>query len=132
MKLSSWLVTVSLGCVMLAMTSGCILVAAGAGAAAGVGTFAYVRGELRATLDASLDRTWRATQAAMKDLKFAVVQEQKDALQARLTSRTAADKKISVKLLKLTNNTTEVRIRVGTFGDESLSHLILEKIKANL
>lgn len=116
----------------LALTTGCILVAAGAGAAAGVGTFAYVRGELKSTLDASLDRTWRATQTAMKDLKFAVTKEQKDALQAELTGRTAADKKVLVKLVKLTNNATEVRIRVGTFGDESLSKLILEKIKANL
>ena len=131
MKLGSWLIVIGLGC-SLALTTGCILVAAGAGAAAGVGTYAYVRGELESTLDAPLDRTWRATQTAMKDLKFAVTKEQKDALQAELTARTAADKKVLVKLLKLTNNTTEVRVRVGTFGDESLSRLILEKIKANL
>ncbi len=131
MKHRSWLIVMGLGC-GLALTTGCILVAAGAGAAAGVGTFAYVRGELKSTLDASLDRTWRATQTAMKDLKFAVTKEQKDALQADLTGRTAADKKVLVKLVKLTNNATEVRIRVGTFGDESLSKLILEKIKANL
>jgi len=131
MKLGSWLIVIGLGC-SLALTTGCILVAAGAGAAAGVGTYAYVRGELESTLDAPLDRTWRATQTAMKDLKFAVTKEQKDALQAELTARTAADKKVLVKLVKLTNNTTEVRVRVGTFGDESLSRLILEKIKANL
>ena len=131
MKLGSWLIVIGLGC-SLALTTGCILVAAGAGAAAGVGTYAYVRGELKSTLDAPLDRTWRATQTAVKDLKFAVIKEQKDALQAELTARTAADKKVLVKLVKLTNNTTEVRVRVGTFGDESLSRLILEKIKANL
>ncbi len=116
----------------MVLTTGCILVAAGAGAAAGVGTYAYVSGELKTTLDAPLDRTWAATQAAMKDLNYPITSEQKDALEARLIARTAADKKVTVKLVKVTNNTTEVRVRVGTFGDESLSQLILEKIKARL
>lgn len=38
------------------MLQGCLLLAAGAGAGAGVATVAYVKGELKTTYAASLDR----------------------------------------------------------------------------
>jgi hypothetical protein len=43
------------------MLQGCILLAVGAGAAAGVGAVAYLKGELQTTYAASLDRTWEAS-----------------------------------------------------------------------
>ena len=102
------------------------------GGAAGAGTYAYVRGEMKSTESAALDRVWSATRAAMKDLQFTVTTEQKDSLQGHLVARTASDKKIDIQLEKISDTSTEVRIRVGTFGDEDLSHLILEKIKKRL
>ena len=68
----------------------------------------------------------------MKDLEYPVTSQAKDALSAELTARNASDKKIMVKLKKISDTTTEVRIRVGTFGDESLSRVVLEKIKKHL
>jgi len=131
MKIKSWLVPLGLAAAV-ALTAGCVAVAVGAGAAAGVGTYAYVSGELKSTQSATLDRTWAATQAAMKDLEFSVTSQRKDALQAELIARTAIDKKITIKLAKVSETATEVRIRVGTFGDKSLSLVILEKIKKRL
>ena len=115
--------------VTLVVTSGCVAVAAGAGAGAAV---AYVRGDLDTTLSANLDRSTRAVDKAIEQLKFAKVSENKDALQAIIIARNAADKRIELRLDKLADDATKLKIRVGTFGDDSLQLAILEKVKSNL
>lgn len=112
----------------LAFTSGCIAVAAGAGA----GAVAYIRGDLSATLDSSFDRVYKASQHAVQQLEFARVSDNKDALLGKIVVRNAADKKIEIKVERVGDNLSKVSIRVGTFGDETLSMAILDKIKANL
>ena len=113
----------------LAATSGCVAVAAGAGAGAAV---AYVRGDLDTTLNGNLDKTVRAANKAIAQLQFAKVSERKDALQATIIARNAADKKIELHFDQLADDATKLKIRVGTFGDDSLQTAILEKVKANL
>lgn len=115
---------------LLPILSGCA--AAVAGAAAGAGAIAYVRGELQSTLEHDFNRTVEATRTALKDLEFARISEKKDAIDAEFIYRTALDKKITIKLAKVTDKTTKVKIRVDLLGDEALSMTILEKIKANL
>ena len=117
---------------LLTLMSGCVLFVVGAAAGAGVAGYAWVNGEIKATESASLDRTWNATLAAMKDLEFPVVSQAKDALEADLTVRNASNTSINITLKKLDNASTEIRIRVGTFGDESLSRTILNKINSRL
>ena len=117
---------------LLMLNSGCALFVVGAAAGAGAGGYAYVNGEIKSTESASLDRTWSATLAAMKDLEFPVTSQTKDALEANLTARNASDKKIGIKLKKVSETATEIRIRVGTFGDESISRIILDKIHKRL
>ena len=113
----------------LALHSGCLAVAAGA---AGAGTVAYVRGELAAKLDQNFDRTVRAANRAVEDLKFAKISDKQDALVAIIVARTAEDKKIEIKISSVSAAQTKVQIRVAVFGDEALSQRILEKIRANL
>ena len=113
----------------MVLHSGCLAVAAWA---AGAGTVAYVRGELRASLDQNFDRTVHATERAIEDLKFAKISEKQDALVAVIVARTAEDKKIEIKVSSASAAQTKVQIRVAVFGDEALSQRILEKIRANL
>lgn len=113
----------------LAGLSGCLAVAAGA---AGAGTVAYIRGELDAPISRSLDDVDRAANRAADQLHFAKINEGSDALSRVITLRTAEDKKIEVRLSRTTDTLTRVRIRVGVFGDEALSRLLLDKIQANL
>lgn len=113
----------------LAVTSGCVAVAAGAGAGAAV---AYVRGDLDATVNGGFERALRAANEAVDDLKFAKVSEKKDALQAILIVRNAADKRIEIRVEQAGETLAKVKIRVGVFGDEALSLVILERIKAKL
>lgn len=111
------------------LSTGCVAVVAGAGAGAAV---AYVRGDLDATVNASMEKAVKAANAALGDLKFAKVSENKDALQAILVARTAADKRVEIRVEKIGDSVAKVKIRVGVFGDETLSLAILEKLKANL
>jgi hypothetical protein len=104
----------------------------GGGAAAGGGTIAYIKGELKSTAQAPLDRAWEATQMAMKDLEFVITEKEKDAFDAKLTANGAGDKKINIALKKMSDTLTEIKIRVGAFGDKSLSQQILETIKNRL
>jgi hypothetical protein len=129
MKMKPLLVLSLLSAALLTQT-GCLLLVAGA--AAGAGTYAYVDGELKASQPESLDKTFAAAQGAVKDLEFSVTKTEKDAVSAHLTAKTAQDKTVDISLKRISDNTTEIRIRVGTFGDKSLSDLILEKIRSRL
>ena len=117
---------------LLGFVNGCALFVVGAAAGAGAAGYAYVNGEIKTTESASLDRTWNATLAAMKDLEFPVTSQAKDALEANLTARNASNTSINIKLKKLDNASTEIRIRVGAFGDEPMSRVILNKINSRL
>ena len=131
MKLRTVL-TVSVLGLCLVLQSGCALFLVGAGAAAGVGTYKWYNGELSSVESAPMDKAWAASQAAMKDLEFAITEQGKDSLSAHLTARTAQDKKVTVTLKKQTEKLTEIKIRVGTFGDEAMSNQVLVKIKSHL
>ena len=73
--------------VSLAALSGCIAVAAGAGASA----VAYVRGAMETNLNYDYNKVVDASRNAIKDLEFARVSENKDALKAVLVARTPLD-----------------------------------------
>ena len=113
----------------LALSSGCMVLAAGAGAGAAV---AYVRGDLDTTLDASFAKSVRAANETIAELKYAKVSDHQDALQATIVARTAADQKIELYLEKVTVGATKLKIRVGTFGEEALQNEILTRIKSHL
>jgi hypothetical protein len=106
--------------------SGCALVLAGS---AGAGTAVYVKGELQTNLEAPLERSIEATNRAVNNLEFMKISEEVDKMTGEITARTAQDKKIKIKLDKVTDNTTKISIRVGIFGDKALSHSLLEEIK---
>jgi ABC-type glycerol-3-phosphate transport system substrate-binding protein len=120
---------VPLAAVLLAVLTGCVPVAAGA---AGAGTVAWMNGRLDATLESDFESVVKATNAAIKDLQFAKISENKDALEAILIVRTAADKKIEIKIFKVADKAAKVQIRVGFFGDQPLELTFLDKIKGNL
>jgi hypothetical protein len=132
MKNTKVLMTALLMASVLAFGSGCILFVATAAAAAGAGGYAYVNGEITSTEAASLNRTWDASLAAMQDLQFPVTSKAKDALEGNLTARNAANTEIKIRLKYVSNNSTELHIRVGTWGDETVSQQILTKIRERL
>lgn len=112
----------------LAVLPGCIVAAAGAGA----GAVAYVRGELEANLNSDYSKVVESARRSIKELEFAKVSENKDALKAVLIARTAMDKKVDITIINSGKKLTNIKIRVGLFGDEALSIAILDKIKSGI
>lgn len=109
--------------------TGCVVVAAGA---VGAGAVAYVRGELESSVEADLDAVYQAAQRALAKLEFARIDQRKSGLDAQLIHRTALDKRVVVKLKKITDRLTKIEIRVGVVGDQELSLTLLDKIRAEL
>lgn len=120
------------GAVATACCTGCVVVAVGAGAAAGAATYAYVSGELRSVEQAELQRAVRAGTGAVEALQFKLVSTRSDALYGEINAVTAANKKVVIRFKRIGDNATDVRIRVGTFGDKAVSIAILERLRQRL
>lgn len=108
---------------------GCAAVIVGAGAGAGV---AYKMGQMEATAPAELRATVSATEEAFTHLQLALVSKKVDAFGAEFIGRTAMDQRISVRLTGASDTATQVRIRIGVFGDETMSLKIYDQIRAGL
>jgi hypothetical protein len=121
-------VVLSLSC----MLQGCVLLAVGAGAAAGAGTVAYLKGELQTTYAASLDQTWEAAQGALKDLNYRIISRQKDDPEGEIEAKRIGEDTVKIHLMISGPGTTLVKIRVGMFGDEKESRAINSKIASRL
>ena len=130
--MSKKLLTMGLAAMLLALASGCAVVVVGGVAAAGAAGYAYVKGELKSTEGASLDKLWNATLVTMKELSFPIIKQGKDGVAGELTARNAKGKDVYIYCKKLSDTATEITIRVGTFGDEEMSRTILMKIKSHL
>ena len=106
--------TIIIGAVAMSalLLQGCAaLVVGGVAAAAGAGAVVYKHGELKSTESVSIDRAWAATEKPVSSTK--------DALGAKYEGMGAADKRVVVSLKSKDEKVTEVRIRVGTLGDEA-------------
>lgn len=111
------------------MLSGCAaLVLAGAAGAAGAGTVAYIKGELQTSQEVTLVRAYNAASAAMRDMEFAIIEQDKDAVNAKVVAIGVDKKKIRINMKRVSDHLTQIKIRIGILGNESLSRLILERM----
>jgi hypothetical protein len=117
---------------VLLFITGCAAAVVGAGAGAGIGAYAYSKGELKSVEAASIDKVWKAVEKTVEEMGFVVEVKSKDALTGILEARGANDKKITIKIGFMTEKTTEVKIRVGFFGNETYSYQILKTIRSHL
>ncbi|MCH8028935.1 MAG: DUF3568 family protein [Candidatus Dadabacteria bacterium] len=112
------------------MLSGCAaLVLAGAAGAAGAGTVAYIKGELQTSKEVTLVRAYNAASAAMRDMEFAIIEQDKDAVNAKVVAIGVDKKKIRINMKRVSDHLTQIKIRIGILGNESLSRLILERMQ---
>ncbi len=123
---------VTLWVIAIGSQLGCAVLLLGGGAAAGAGIVAFTKGELTTAEEADLDRVWAAAQGAMDDLDFVIQSRLTTAGSAKLIARGAGSRRVTVTLERRVGNLTEISVRVGYFGDEPLSRLILQKIRRRL
>ncbi len=94
--------------------------------------YSQVVGELEAIEQATLDQSWDASLTAMERLGFVVSQRDRSDVEARILAHTQGGREVRIRLSKDTTMLSRIRIRVGTFGDEALSRLILDRIETHL
>lgn len=112
--------------------SGCAPALIAGGAVAGAGTALYVRGEMNTTIDSPYDNVWRATLDGLNDLGMRPTIRDKQANKATIQTRRLDGKTVRIKITPYTKRTTNVSVRVGTFGDEASSKEIMDAIIAQL
>ncbi len=129
MKTKCWKI-VAAG-LLVSLLSGCGVFLVGAGVAAGVGVGAYIEGELKTTDAVSFDTAWNAALAGVTKMEFTITDQTHDALAGKIVARGAQDRRAEVNVKRVTDATTEIRIRVGTLGDEAASRQLLDKIRSS-
>ena len=115
---------------LLVGAGGCALLVVGA--AAGAGGMAYVRGALEARVNAQPPAVAQATENAFKSLGIVKISGAASALDAEILGRTATDKKVKVVVKGEGAGTSKLTIRIGTFGDETMSRAVFDKIEEGL
>ncbi len=118
------------GCLSLTacfFISGCTVALDGAG-----GTVAYLKGDLESTEPYGIDKVYHAAKRTLDDLGITVIQDARDALSARIIARDAEDKKIAIRLVSVTEDSTKVSIRISVFGSEEKSQRIYDKMRDRL
>lgn len=115
---------------MLALfSSGCVAVVAGG---AGAGGAAYAMGDLKTQMKASPQQVQSAIVGAGEALGLHSISRSGDELDGKYIFRTASDKKVTISYEVIGDGLVETQIRVGTFGDESLSLRIKDAIEQRL
>lgn len=121
---------VGLAIILLATSGGCgaLLLVGGAGSSA----IAFATGELRTTEDASLTQVEAACNEAIERLGYEDVEAERAADQIRYRARTVGGEPVDIRVLARGPGRTDLRIRIGVFGDETTSRLVLEEIHQSL
>jgi len=98
-----------------------------------VGTSAYVRGEGRITLAHDVETVFNAAVAALEqDMLLEVHDKAFDLTTGRIEATRADANKVKVRLYYRAADVTELRVRVGTVGDNTWTLLFFEKLQARL
>ena len=103
-----------------------------AAAAVGTGAYFYVKGDLKRNYEASMDKTWQAAVSAVEELKLTPESKKNDAFGGVIEGKMADGKSFSINVKRLGENSTEVGVRIGTFGDRVKSEAIHDKIHSKL
>jgi len=118
-----------LASVLTLTAGGCWYAVAGAGAYAG---YRFVDGEYKGVIRADLPSAIKATRAAFDDLGIREEGMFESEGVATISGVSSGSREVQVKLEAVSDDATNVRVRVDTFGDKSFSQLVVDKINAEL
>ena len=114
----------------LFLNAGCFAVVIGA--AAGAGGIAFIKGILTQNVDYDVKKVHEASLKAVKDLALNVSSDQLDVHASMIKGSYPDGKNFSIQLEALTERATNIMIRIGVFGDEERSRMILNAILKRL
>lgn len=105
---------------------------AAVGAAIGVGTTAYVKGNLETRMRADPRAIEKASLKAFEDLNIRKVSSTSSSIDGEIIGRSAEETKVAISVKAEANDESSVSIRVGTFGDQAFSLKIYDAINKHL
>jgi len=115
---------------LLATTTGCIPLLIGA--AAGIGGMTYVKGTLVHNVDHTVKKVNKASMLALKELNLFILSDELNNRSSVIKAEYEDGKSISVFADAITERSSKITIRVGTFGDQVKSQAILNAILKKL
>ena len=95
-------------------------------------SYSQAEGVLRATLPGSMPDVVNSTNDTLTDLELVGIDSTVDKLKGKITARMAVGTKVTINLEAVDFSNTSVKIKVGTFGDRSISLQILRNIEKRL
>lgn len=124
-------ISVLIGLCLLTMT-GCAAVIAGAGA--GAGMYTYVSGDLKRTYSVDFDSATRIAVQALEALKISITERRSTGIQATVSGMRTDETPVTVTVLMIGPQVTEISVRSGLVGywDKSGSELIHATIAKRL
>lgn len=106
-------------------------------ATVGVGGYYYAKGDLESDYDEDHENLHRASVRGLEDAGYKIQDSRINALNATIEATRAGsgekkETKVIVKIKKLESGQSHLSIRVGVFGDRSLSEEILAALEKRL
>jgi len=87
---------------------------------------------MRSTLPGAMPEVVAATNATLTDLELVAIDSTVDKLKGKITARMAVGTKVTINLEAVDFQSTSIKIKVGTFGDRSISLQILQNIEKRM
>ncbi len=119
-------------CFLIMSQAGCIVVAAGVGAAGGVAGYRYVKEKLEITYNQPYDTVRNAIVKSLERLKIVITEYKYDGLEGKIKGKTLSDTPVEIYFKRIGKESTFVTIKVGIFGDKAKSLSIKEEIDRQL
>jgi len=95
-------------------------------------SYSKAEGVLRAVVGGSMPDVVKATNDTLEDLELVGIDNTVDKLKGKITARLAVGTKITINLEALDFDNTSIKIKVGTFGDRSISLQIFRNLEKRL
>ena len=92
----------------------------------------YLRGELRGLLGAPLPEVEDAAKEVMEELDFVAISVLSDKLRGEVKAQMADGTKVKIKLDAEDFESTQLKIHVGSFGNQAVSRQIYKHIRREL
>ncbi|MFA5304905.1 MAG: DUF3568 family protein [Candidatus Omnitrophota bacterium] len=116
--------------VLLLNFTGCVAVVAGA--AGGAGTAFWLEGKIKEEVKAPIPKVVKATTSALKSMRLEITKTTVKDEVAQIKAEYTDKRVVWIDIKKLTQDSSQIEIRVGMKGDKEASTKILERIKRYL
>ena len=115
---------------LLVSQTGCVMLGLAAAGAAGGGYVAYNKGDLEVLEPVPYDDAFNAVDATVQDLGMTLQLREKKPL-AGIVKAKSHYGKVTYSLENAGEKLTQIKIRVGTFGDQAVQRRIYAELKTN-